>query len=92
MKREDGADYFRWVRVTERGSFGDNLHFHVLIGGLRDRSKWPWILRWEELAGDCIISYYRPFAGGIRYMLKTASPDRDFEIEIELPPTIVPGQ
>lgn len=85
MKQADGTTNFRWVRVTEHGSFGDNLHFHVLIGGLRNGSKWPWMLRWDELAGSADIFYYRVHAGGIRYMLKTADPDRDFEIEFELP-------
>jgi len=86
MKKEDGRPDFRWVRVTEHGISGDNLHYHFLAGGLRNGSKYPWILRWNELAGECLISYFLPYAGGIRYLLKTASPDRDFEIEIELPP------
>lgn len=85
MKESDGTNRFRWVRVTEYGAFGDNLHFHILVGGLRDGSKWPWLLRWGELAGSADIFYYVPYAGGLRYMLKTARPDRDFEIEIELP-------
>jgi hypothetical protein len=85
MKQTDGTDSFHWVRVTEHGSFGDNLHFHVLIGGLRDGSKFPWMLRWDELAGSADIFYYRPYAGGMRYMLKTARPDCDFEIDFELP-------
>lgn len=85
VREQDGARDFRWVRVTEHGACGDNLHFHVLIGGLRDGSKWPWLLRWDEVAGSADIFYYCPHAGGIRYLLKTASPERDFEIEIELP-------
>lgn len=85
MKQTDGADGFRWVRVTEHGSFGDNLHYHVVIGGLRNGSKFPWMLRWDELAGSAEISYYRSNAGGLRYLLKTARPDRDFEIEFDLP-------
>jgi hypothetical protein len=85
MKQEDGAKDFRWFRVTEHGAYGDNLHFHAVIGGLRDGSKWPWMLRWDELAGSADIFYYRPYAGGLPYMLKTARPDRDFEIEFELP-------
>lgn len=85
MRQNDGTASFRWVRVTECGAFGDNLHFHILVGGLRNGSKWPWLLRWNELAGSADIFYYHPYAGGIRYMLKTAHPDRDFEIEMELP-------
>jgi len=87
VKREDGTNDFRWIRVTERGACADNLHYHVLIGGWRGASKWPWVLRWDELAGDCILSYYQPHSHGIRYMLKEVCPGRDFEIEMELPPT-----
>jgi hypothetical protein len=90
MRLQDGRSDFRWVRVTERGACGDNLHFHVLIGGLHDGSKWPWLLRWDELAGNADIFYYRHHAAGIRYMLKEVHPDRDFEIEIELPPIAEP--
>lgn len=84
MEENDGTKSFRWVRVTEHGAFGDNLHYHVVIGGLRDGCKWPWLLLWGELAGSADIFYYIPNAGGLRYMLKTARPDRDFEIDFEL--------
>ncbi len=90
MKEEDGRDDFRWVRITEHGACGDNLHFHAVIGGLHNGSKWPWMLRWDELAGSADIFYYRPYAGGIPYMLKTVHPNRDFEIDFELPPTAKP--
>lgn len=50
------------------------------------------MLRWDELAGSADIFYYRPNAGGIRYMLKTARPGCDFEIEMEFPPPTAPGQ
>jgi hypothetical protein len=90
MRDQDGGDNFRWVRITEHGAFADNLHFHAVIGGLREGSKWPWILRWDELAGSADIFDYRPYAGGLAYMLKTAHPDRDFEIEFELPSVSTP--
>ncbi len=83
MELQDGTEDLRWVRVAERGAYGDHLHYHVLIGGLRHGSKWPWLLRWLELAGDCSISYYRPYAGGIRYMLKEVRPGCDFEIDFD---------
>jgi hypothetical protein len=66
MRDADSAHDFRWARVTERGAFGDHLHFHVLIGGLRDGCKWPWVLLWQDLAGDCWISYFRPSGGAVR--------------------------
>jgi hypothetical protein len=84
IEAKDGTDEFRWVRVTERGAFGDNIHFHSVIGGLYNGNKFPWILRWQELAGSADIFYYRPHAGGLRYMLKGARPGSDFEIEMEL--------
>jgi len=92
MKLNEGTSDFSWVRVTEHGADRQNLHFHVLIGGWAGESKWPWVLRWNELAGDCIISYYNASAGGIRYLLKTAHPNRDFEIEIEMPSPPAAGQ
>jgi hypothetical protein len=79
-----GAEDFRWFRVTEFGAFKDNLHYHVLVGGLKDPCKWPWILRWQELAGDADIFYFIRSMGGIRYMLKTADPNTDFEIKYDL--------
>jgi hypothetical protein len=85
MKEVDGRDDFRWFCVTEHGAFGDNLHFHAVVGGLHDGSKWPWMLRWDELAGSADIFYFNPYGGGIAYMLKTAHPNRDIEIEFELP-------
>jgi hypothetical protein len=75
---------FHWFRVTEYGAFRNNLHFHILVGGLKNPSKWPWVLRWQELAGDADIFYFIPSRGGIRYLLKTADPKTDFEIEYEL--------
>jgi len=85
VRQKVGTAAFRWVRVTERGANQDNVHFHALVGGLRDATKWDWVLRWDDLAGTADIFYYRPNAGGIEYMLKTAEPNRDFEIEFEFP-------
>lgn len=89
IKSTDGTSDFSWVRVAEHGADGQNLHYHVLVGGWAGESKWPWVLRWNELAGDCIISYYDPNGGGLRYLLKTVQPNRDFEIEFEFP---LPGR
>ena len=85
IEKEDGTSDFRWFRVTERGAFNDNIHFHVLVGGLRKGSKWPWIFRWEELAGGSSIAYYFRSGGAARYVVKTAQPGRDFEIDFHLP-------
>ena len=84
IEAEDGADDFHWFRVTEHGAYRDNLHFHVLVGGLRNGSKWPWLLRWNELAGDASLTYYLRSGGASQYIVKTARPDRDFEIDFDL--------
>jgi hypothetical protein len=84
IEDEDGARNFHWFRVTERGAYGDNLHFHVLVGGLRSGSKYPWIVRWNELAGDALITYYFRSGGATKYIVKTARPDRDFDIDFNL--------
>lgn len=76
-----GTGSFRWFRVTERGAYGDNLHFHILVGGLRDASKWPWTVLWNEMAGDALITYYFRSGGATKYIVKTARPGRDFEID-----------
>jgi hypothetical protein len=86
IEAAEGTKDFRWVRVAERGAFGDNLHFHCLVGGLRNGSKWNWLLRWKEMAGEAFISYYFRGGGATRYMLKTLRPGHDFEIELHLPP------
>ncbi len=85
IKNDDGTTKFRWFRVTERGAFGDHLHFHVLVGGLRSGTRHYWVYRWQELAGDASISYYSRFGSAVRYVVKTARPGRDFEIDFDLP-------
>lgn len=84
IRKREGTDAFSWVRVAERGSSREHLHFHVLVAGLRDPCKWDWVLRWEKLAGDSMIFYYQRGRGGIRYMLKEAEPGRDFDIQIAI--------
>jgi hypothetical protein len=113
MKQEDGKDDFRWVRVTQHGACGDNLHYHVLIGGLRDVCRWHWMCRWDELAGDSMLTFYRHDycrhddgtlpslpkiehldrpTGAIPYMVREADPNKDFEIEFEIPPIAKPSR
>lgn len=91
VRRAEGASDFRVVRVGEVGSAGDNLHFHVLVGGLRPgrsdaRTRMRWTRRWFELAGDALIGTFDEERGGIRYVLKSLEPDRDFDIDISLKP------
>jgi hypothetical protein len=86
IRKLDGKKGFRWVRVTEMGAFGDNVHFHILLGGLRDGSKFPWMLRWEKLAGTAELHYFDSSLGGLRYLLKSVEPGKDFAIDFSLPP------
>jgi len=81
----NGNDRFIWVRVVERRISGGNLHFHALVGGLRDRSdRWSWMRRWQEIAGEIEIAYFHQDQGGISYILKTLDVDGDFDIEFGL--------
>jgi hypothetical protein len=87
LRREHGTQQFRYVSVVESGAHADNFHLHVLIGGLRKRIRpFPhgWRDRWQEIAGQAVIGKYDPNQGGIRYLLKTLLPDRDFEITLYL--------
>lgn len=84
LKCEVGHTRFRYVRVTERGETA-GLHFHLLVGGLRNTSPNRWIRLWEKLGGDAQIEAFDEEKNGIRYILKTLSPDGDIDIEFEFP-------
>lgn len=92
VQSADGAKDFRWVRVTEFGADGRNLHFHILVGGLLDGSKYEWMFRWDEIAGEADIYYYVALLNGVEYVLKTLSLDRDFDIDFHFPPPTLPGK
>lgn len=85
VKKHDGGKHFRWVRVTEKGAFGDNVHFHILLGGLRDASKYPLMFSWEEIAGTADLYYFDPCRRGVGYMFKSAEPGKDFAVDFHLP-------
>jgi hypothetical protein len=86
-QKYDGSDV-RWFRVTEHGADGYNLHFHVLVGGLNivSGARSLAMLRWKQLAGEANLSSFMSHKGGIFYILKTAKPYKEFEIDFELPP------
>jgi hypothetical protein len=60
LRRKGGGRNFRFVQVAERGASGNNVHFHLLIGGLK-RNSYPgtWERKWNELAGEAEISGYK---------------------------------
>jgi hypothetical protein len=84
VRRAEGAEDFRWFRVLERGASGSNLHFHVLVGGLRNRRN-SWERRWAELGGEALIKPYNPEQKGIMYLLKSMGNDGDLACDFELP-------
>jgi hypothetical protein len=87
--REGGPD-FRFARVLEKGSLGNNPHFHVLIGGLRNRIQ-DWTERWETLGGEALIKRFDPERGGIFYILKEMDNDGNLDLDISLPKKNVNG-
>lgn len=84
LRRSEGAEDFRWVRVMERGGSGQNLHFHVLVGGLRNRRK-HWESQWEELGGEALIGKFDPDKEAILYMMKEMDDRGNLEIDFCLP-------
>jgi hypothetical protein len=83
LRAKEGANDFRWVRVLELGRVGTNPHFHTLIGGLRNRTRY-WKNRWNELGGDALISRFDPEKEGIFYMLKGTDERGDLNIDFDL--------
>jgi hypothetical protein len=80
-----GTRKFRYVQVLERGADGENVHFHVLIGGLKPsarRMPLKWAGRWQQIAGYAVIQRFDPDRGGIYYLLKTLVPDSAFAITL----------
>jgi hypothetical protein len=84
LRRQEGTRNFRWVRVMERGGSGNNLHFHVLIGGLRNRMR-RWELQWNGLGGDALIGKFDSDKDGILYMMKEMDVDGNLDIDFSLP-------
>ena len=84
MAEQEGSSRFRWARVLEQGSGGDNFHFHAVIGGFRSRMA-HWGKRWEELGGEGLIEEYNPDEAGILYLLKTMKRDGEIDLDFKLP-------
>jgi hypothetical protein len=84
LRRTEGGEDFRWFRVLERGANGGNLHFHMLLGGLRNRRK-VWQQKWNNLGGDALITRLDPEKGESFYLLKSMGNDGDLNCDFELP-------
>lgn len=81
LRQAEGDDDFHFFRVLERGIGGSNFHFHLLIGGLRDRRK-VWEQKWK---GDAQLSDYKPNQKGILYALKDMDDEGDLDCDFDLP-------
>jgi hypothetical protein len=84
LRRTEGAEDFRWVRVLEKGGSGQNLHFHVLVGGLRNRRK-HWEAEWIQLGGEALIGKFDPAKEAILYMTKEMNDSGNLDIDFCLP-------
>ena len=70
--------------MRENGDGG--LHFHVLVGGLKDDLVAErWEVLWMQIAGDAVIETFDPSRNGIRYLLKSVRQPREFEFDAKLP-------
>lgn len=88
LQKEQGTSEFRFVRVIETGAFGNNVHVHLLVGGLKEKARlFPgeWRDRWEKIAGRAAIVRFDPEKGGVYYVLKTLDPARDFDVDFYFP-------
>jgi hypothetical protein len=88
LEKEQGTDQFKFVRVIETGACRNNVHIHLLVGGLKKQAQlFPgeWRDRWEEISGRAAIVRYDPERAGVFYMLKMLDPARDFDIDLRLP-------
>jgi len=82
-----GTDDFEWIGIPELGRTGDDFHFHVLIGGLKNwhaSERLEWMRRWHKIAGDARIDVYDPNLRGVRYVLKYLEPNDMDLIEFHL--------
>ena len=87
LRAEEGGKQFRYAAVFEKGTGRGNPHFHVLVGGLRNRRRF-WAQRWREIGGEARIEIFNPDQQGILYMLKGTDDEGDINLEFELPPPL----
>ena len=91
IRHECGTPKFRYVQVAEKGSGGENLHFHILVGGLKKGCHLnigKWCNKWRQIGGIAAIGKFERKKPGIFYLLKTLLPDEDFDITMQLPDII----
>ena len=78
VQRYEATPNFRYVRVLQFGAYGENLHFHVLLGGLRPRCRVRLIVRrWYLIAGWPEVTRFRPDRAAFHYILRDLRPDSE---------------
>jgi hypothetical protein len=87
LKEALGTDQFQWVSVAEWGKTRADLHYHVLVRGLREwqaAQRVDFMKRWNRGCGNARIDPYRPGVGGVRYILKTIEPGGADRIDMNI--------
>ena len=89
MEQEVGGPKFRWLRVLKVAADQDEVHFHVLIGGIRKQHvhrPGRWKTKWQDIAGFAVVESCDPKMGGFYYLLKSVGRKLDFDdIDLRLP-------
>jgi hypothetical protein len=84
IAKEEGSSHFRWVRVV-RPIGREHFHFHVLVGGFRDRMT-HWSHQWRRLGGKARIQKYDHNLACFLQMLKPAKSKAGLDIDFKLKP------
>jgi hypothetical protein len=87
LQAELGTEDFQWFGVPEDGCTGQDRHYHILVGGLRNwhaGKRLRWMKRWNRLCGDALIAKFNPNAGGISYVLKNVGPNDIDKLEFHI--------
>jgi hypothetical protein len=82
IQKVGGTRTFRWVRIMERSADGYNIHYHILLGGMKVKEqRFPskWTERLRELDGYGLLQRLDPDQTSVREFLKSL-PDCDFAI------------
>jgi hypothetical protein len=84
LRRVEGGPEFRFFCVLERGTLTRHRHFHVVVGGFRNRREEA-ASRWNWLGGDALLQRYDPQKNGLLYLLKSMTGDGNLEMKFQLP-------
>lgn len=81
---KEGKSQLSWVRVAEFGRFGQRLHFHALIAGVRRVSADYAESLWKRMAGRAEIGEYDGTRNGIGYLLKPLETGPEIDLDADL--------